>query len=146
MAQRMSTSRAVRPAALMALLVMMLFDLLWVVGDGGLLGVGVGVISSGKVSSKSVYCLLVKREVTEQEVGAERQSDQQYRSLTREEFISYIHMLLMVQILITSLRHLSCTRLHHCWSRSFRQDSYISKTIHQQHHLFVLRSCSHPLS
>jgi hypothetical protein len=110
------------------------------------IGVGGGIVSSGKVSSKSVCCLLVRREATDQEVRVEKQSDQQYRSLTREEFISYIHMLLMVQILITSLRHLSCTRLHHCWSRSFRQDSYISKTIHQQHHLFVLRSCSRPLS
>lgn len=59
--------------------------------------VGTGVVSSGKVSGKSVCCSLVRREVKEQEVGAERQSDQQYCFLTREKFISYIHMLLMVQ-------------------------------------------------
>ena len=46
-----------------------------------MIGVGGGIVSSGKVSSKSVCCLLVRREVTDQEVGAERQSDQQYRFL-----------------------------------------------------------------
>jgi hypothetical protein len=45
----------------------------------------------------SECCLLMRREGREQEIGTKRRSDQQYRFLTRERFISYIHMLLMVQ-------------------------------------------------
>lgn len=58
----------------MALLAMMLFVCC-------ASGFGVGIVSSGKVSSMSVCCLLVEGEVKEQNVGSERQSGQQYRLL-----------------------------------------------------------------
>lgn len=58
MAQRMSTSRAVRPAALVTLLAMMLFDLLWVGCDDGRLGLELELQVVDKSISRRSECAL----------------------------------------------------------------------------------------